>query len=176
MSALPAAAMRGPLMAALAAALALLAGTAALSAQAVRQAEFDPAAFFTGETQSEGTLKQIFSSRKATRVTTFGTMRGPGEIVLEQDVRIGDQPVRHRTWLLRETAPGRIAGSITDAGPVTGSVSGDALTLTYTLDNHLSVHQVVTVNPGGQSAENVMRIRRFGITVARLTETIRRKQ
>jgi len=158
-----------------------LLGSASLHAQSTPQASgravtFDPAAFFTGRTVSQGTLSQIFASDKRTNVTTFGTLRGPGDMELDQQVQIGDQPVRNRTWRLRETTPGRFAGTITDAGPVTGSVAGDALTLTYTLDNNLNVHQVVTVNPGGQSAENVMRIRRFGITVARLTETIRRER
>nr|WP_283773337.1 DUF3833 family protein [Altererythrobacter sp. KTW20L] len=158
------------------AALALV-GSAGLHAQsAPRAATFDPAAFFTGRTVSQGTLSQIFSSTKETNVTTFGTLRAPGDMELDQQVTIGNEPTRQRTWRLRETAPGRFAGTITDAGPVSGSVSGNALTLTYTLDNNLNVHQVVTVNPGGQSAENVMRIRRFGITVARLTETIRRER
>ena len=159
-------------------ALALLAGSAALYAQSAARAAatFDPAAFFTVRTVSEGTLTQMLSSDKQTYVTTFGTLRGPGDMVLDQQVRIGDQPTRNRTWRLRETSPGQFAGSITDAGPLTGSVSGNALTLRYTLDNNLNVHQVVTVNPGGQTAENVMRIRRFGITVARLTETIRRER
>lgn len=158
------------------AALALV-GSASLHAQSsTRAATFDPAAFFTGRTVSQGTLKQIFASDRQTNVTTFGTLRAPGDMELQQQVTIGDEPTRHRTWRLRETTPGRFAGTITDAGPVSGSVSGNALTLTYTLDNNLNVHQVVTVNPGGQSAENVMRIRRFGITVARLTETIRRER
>lgn len=159
------------------AAVLVLLGSAGLHAQSTpRAATFDPAAFFTGRTVSQGTLTQIFASDKATNVTTFGTLRGPGDMELEQTVQIGDQPERHRIWRLRETTPGRFAGSITDAGPVTGSVAGDALTLTYTLDNNLNVHQVVTVDPGGQSAVNVMRIRRFGFTVARLTETIRRQR
>lgn len=137
---------------------------------------FDPAAFFTGRTTSEGTLKQILSSTKTTRVTTFGTRLAGGDMLLEQDVQIGDQPVRHRTWRLRESSPGRFTGTISDAADdLEGTLSGDTLTLTYTMDNHLGVHQVITVQPGGQSASNVMRIRRFGITVARLRETIRRE-
>jgi len=153
----------------------LLLASASLQAQSATT-RFDPAAFFTGRTTSEGTLSQIFSSTKATRVSTFGTRQANGDMVLEQDVQIGDQPVRHRVWRLREHAPGRYSGSISDAATdVAGTLSGSTLTLTYTMDNHLGVHQVITVQPGGQSAQNVMRIRRFGITVARLTETIRRQ-
>lgn len=157
--------------------LALLAGSAALNAQsAAAPARFDPAAFFTGLTESEGTLSQIFASDRATRVSTFGTRQRNGEMVLEQDVTIGDEPTRHRVWRLRETTPGRFTGTISDAADdLEGSLSGNTLTLTYTMDNNLGVHQVITAQPGGQSARNVMRIRRFGITVARLEETIRRR-
>ncbi len=157
--------------------LAVLAASTALQAQSTPMtARFDPAAFFTGRTTSEGTLSQIFASDKVTRVSTFGTRQTNGDMLLEQDVQIGSQPVRHRTWRLRETAPGRFAGTISDAADdLAGTLNGNALTLTYTMDNNLGVHQVITVNPGGQSAQNVMRIRRFGITVARLEETIRRE-
>lgn len=157
--------------------LALLLASAALNAQsAPASARFDPAAFFTGLTESEGTLSQIFASDRATRVSTFGTRQRNGEMVLEQDVTIGDEPTRHRVWRLRETAPNRFSGTISDAADdLTGTLSGNTLTLTYTMDNNLGVHQVITAQPGGQSARNVMRIRRFGITVARLEETIRRR-
>jgi len=157
--------------------VAVLAASSALHAQsAAAPARFDPAAFFTGRTTSEGTLTQIFSSDKVTRVSTFGTRQANGDMVLEQDVKIGDQPERHRVWRLRETSPGRFTGTISDAADdLAGTLSGTTLTLTYTMDNNLGVHQVITVNPGGQSAQNVMRIRRFGITVARLRETIRRQ-
>lgn len=159
--------------------VALLAASTALQAQsaaAQSRTAFDPAAFFTGRTTSEGSLSQIFTSRKTTRVSTFGTRQANGDMVLEQTVKIGDQPERHRTWRLRETSPGRFTGTISDAADdLSGTLSGNALTLTYTMDNHLGVHQVITANPGGQSARNVMRIRRFGITVARLEETIRRE-
>jgi hypothetical protein len=157
--------------------LALLLTSAALNAQSsAAPTRFDPAAFFTGLTESEGTLTQIFASDRTTRVSTFGTRQSSGTMVLEQDVTIGDEPTRHRVWRLRETTPGRFTGTISDAADdLEGRLSGDTLTLTYTMDNNLGVHQVITVNPGGQSARNVMRIRRFGITVARLTEVIRRR-
>ena len=134
--------------------LALLLASAALSAQST----------------------QIFASDRTTRVSTFGTRQRNGEMVLEQDVTIGDEPTRHRVWRLRETSPNRFTGTISDAADdLEGTLSGNTLTLTYTMDNNLGVHQVITAQPGGQSARNVMRIRRFGITVARLTETIRRR-
>ena len=157
--------------------LAVLAASTALHAQgSTAPVRFDPAAFFTGRTTSEGTLSQIFSSDRRTRVSTFGTRQRNGDMVLEQDVTIGDQPTRHRVWRLRETTPGHFTGTISDAADdLAGSLTGNTLTLTYTMDNHLGVHQEVTVQPGGQSAVNVMRIRRFGITVARLREVIRRE-
>lgn len=166
---------RGLAAATLVLAVALVPASSATHAQTTARA-FDPAAFFTGRTTSEGTLSQIFSSTRTTRVSTFGTPQRNGDMVLEQDVTIGDEPTRHRVWRLRETTPGRFTGTISDAADdLEGTLSGNTLTLTYTMDNHLGVHQVITVNPGGQSAQNVMRIKRFGITVARLRETIRRE-
>ena len=38
----------------------------------------------------------------------------------------------------------------------------------------LRVDQVLTIAAGGQTASNVMKISKFGMTVATLTETIRR--
>lgn len=166
---------RGLAAATLAIAVALVPASSATLAQSTARS-FDPGAFFTGRTTSEGTLSQIFSATRTTRVSTFGTRQRNGDMVLEQDVTIGDEPTRHRVWRLRETTPGRFTGTISDAADdLEGTLSGDTLTLTYTMDNHLGVHQVITVNPGGQSASNVMRIKRFGITVARLRETIRRE-
>ncbi len=159
----------------LALAFALVPTSATLQAQNAGRS-FDPAAFFTGRTTSEGTLSQIFASTKTTRVSTFGVRQRNGDMVLDQQVQIGSDPVRNRTWRLRETAPGRFSGTISDAADdLEGTLAGDTLTLTYTMDNNLGVHQEITVNPGGQSARNVMRIRRFGITVARLRETIVRE-
>jgi hypothetical protein len=161
----------------LSAGLVTVAGAIPLQAQQTARpaAAFDPAAFFTGRTSSEGTLSQLFASDKVTRVSTFGTRQRDGEMILEQDVTIGSDPTRHRIWRLRETAPGRYTGTISDAATdVSGVLDDNTLVLTYTMDNHLGVHQTITVNPDGQSASNVMRIKRFGITVARLRETIRR--
>lgn len=139
-------------------------------------AAFDPAAFFTGKTVSSGTLKEMFSAAKPTRVATVGSMRADGTLVLDQDVAIGSDPVRHRVWKLRETAPGRFTGSISDAtSPVSGRVAGDTLTLSYTLEGGLKVAQTLTLAPGGQSAHNAMTVRKFGVVVARLSETIRRQ-
>jgi hypothetical protein len=154
---------------------AFLVGSVNLHAQAATR--FDPAAFFTGRTTSEGTLSQIFRSTRATRVSTLGMRQRNGDMVLEQDVTIGDEPTRHRVWHLRETSPGRFTGTISDAATdVAGTLDGDTLVLTYTMDDHLGVHQTITVNPDGESASNVMRIKRFGITVARLREIIRRAE
>lgn len=139
-------------------------------------ATFDPSAFFTGRTESRGTLKQMLSSTKQTRVTTFGTMKAGRVLTLDQKVWIGDDPVKNRTWELREPEPGRIEGSISDAtSPVKGTVKGAVMTLAYKLEGGLSVSQTVTLQPGGQSARNVMKIRKLGIVVATLEETITRK-
>ena len=71
--------------------------------------------------------------------------------------------------------PNRFTGTITDArGPVTGEVAGNVLHLRYRTAENLSVEQRITLHPGGRSAHNRMVFKRFGITVARYEETIRR--
>ena len=139
-------------------------------------AEVDPVTFFTGTTVSNGTIKEAFSSQKTTRATSVGTLQSDGSLVITQTVEIGDDPVRKRTWRLRELAGGKVTGSISDAtSPVKGQINGNAMTLTYKLEGGLKVNQVLTMNPDGKTCKNEMKIRKFGIVVARLSEVISRK-
>ena len=156
----------------LAAALAALPVAAAAPAPAGRA--FDPVAFFTGRTTGQGFLKKAFSARQATRVTGSGRVEG-GALLLDQTVAIAGEPTRQRHWRLRQAAPGRWSGSISDAkGPVAASAAGMVLTIRYTSDEGMGVAQTVTLAPDGRSARNRMKIRKFGLTVATIDETIRR--
>ena len=147
---------------------------------AVAAAEtFDPVAFFSGATEGRGQLKKVMSAAQKTHATGFGTLRRDGTMVIDQRVVITGEPVTTRQWLLRPAGPGRFAGTYSDtpgpgAMPVAASVSGPRLTMRYSMPGKLSVEQVMTLAPGGQSARNVMKIRKFGIVVATLDETIRR--
>ncbi len=167
--------MKRPALNALAAATAFatLALPAALPAQPAART-FDPVAFFEGQTTGEGQLRKIMSAAKATRVTGRGRIEG-GVLVLDQSVAIAGEPRRERQWRLHAVAPGRWAGTLSDArGPVNASAAGAVLTIAYTSNDGMGITQSVTLARDGQSARNLMKVRKFGMTVATLDETITR--
>lgn len=144
------------------------------SAQAPAPA-FDPVAFFAGHTEGRGSLAVTMRHRKPVLVEGHGTVTPDGGIDLAQNVRQGDGKPTHRIWHLRRVAAGRYAGSLSDArGPVTGEVEGNCFHLRFALKGGLRVQQWISLAPGGQTARNWMIVTKFGVTVARLDETIMR--
>ncbi len=151
---------------------AVLSGPVAASAPAATG--FDPVAFFAGPTSGEGTLKKLFSAAENTHVTGFGRMEGD-VMVLDQAVAIAGEPLRKRQWRLRQVAPGHWSGTLSDArGAVDASAAGTVLTIAYVSKAGMAISQTLTLAPGGQSAHNVMKVRKLGFTVATLDETITR--
>ena len=139
-------------------------------------ASFDPISFFTGATDSAGSLKQAFSSAKATRSTGFGAMRGSGEFVLDQTMTIAGEQAQTRQWHLHQISPGHFGGTISDGkGPVTIDVAGNRLLISYTMKGGLKVSSVLTIDPGGRTGHNVSTVRKWGMTAATLSETISKR-
>lgn len=137
---------------------------------------FDPIAYFAGRTEGRGSLKIVTKPRQAVTVEGHGVTDGDGGIVLDQDVRQGDGPVKHRTWHLRQTAPGRYAGTMSDAvGPVTGEVTGNTLHLSFMMKRGLRAQQWLYLQDGGQVSRNRMVVTKLGMPVASLDETIARQ-
>ena len=137
---------------------------------------FDPAVFFAAKTEGRGRLKTLFAKAQDTLVDGSGRVEGDGSIILDQFVRRGDKPATKREWHLRRIAPGRYAGTLTDAdGPVSGDVYGSRLHLALPMKGGLNAEQWLDIQPGGQLAQNRMIVRKFGVAVARLQETITRK-
>jgi len=147
------------------------------SASAGSQPSFDPITFFTGATESSGSLKAAFSSAKATHVTGFGAMRGSGQFVLDQTMTVaGDTKTQIRQWQLHQIAPGHFGGTISDGkGPVTIDVAGNRLLIRYTMINGMKVESVLTIDPGGRTGHNVSTVRKWGMAVASLNETITKR-
>ena len=142
-------------------------------AGAVQTQGFDPITFFTGATESTGALKQAFSSAKSTRGSGFGAMRGKGTFVLDQTMTIAGEPAKKRQWQLHLISPGHFGGMISDGkGPVTIDVAGNRLLIKYTMANGLKVQSTLTIDPGGRSGHNRSSVRKWGMTVATLDETI----
>ena len=157
-------------------AVAALLGVVPAAAPAQSQAApgFDPVAFFSGRTTGEGHLKKMFSSAQVTHVTGRGRIEG-GVLVLDQSVTIAGEPRRERQWRLRAVSPGRWSGTLSDArGPVEASAAGAVLTIAYVSNDGMGIVQTVTLAPDGQSARNRMKVKKFGMAVATLDETITR--
>lgn len=151
-----------------------LSGSVSLNAAAPARA-FDPVAFFSGRTEGHGTVDEIAASPKSMHVTGTGTLRADGVFVIDQTVRIQGDPAKQRRWHLRQISPGRFGGTISDAsGPVSGVVTGSRMQISYTMKGGMKVSQTLTLSADGRSLSNAMKVRKFGIVVATVAETIRK--
>ncbi|CAN5604498.1 hypothetical protein BH10PSE14_BH10PSE14_07730 [soil metagenome] len=136
---------------------------------------FDPIAFFDGTTEGHAVFDKILSHRHAVRVDGHGTVDDEGAVVLDQRVTVEGKPPKMRHWRIHRVSSNHYAGTLTDApGGVTGVVSGDRLTLRFRLKGGYDVRQWLTLAPDRRSAHNIMVVRKLGITVAALDETIRK--
>ena len=135
---------------------------------------FDVFAFFDGRSEGEGRLSKVFSGSERTQVNSFGKVED-GVLHLTQTIREGDKPQRKREWVIRKDGPNHYTGTLTDAeGPVTGEVEGNRLHLSFTMKGGFPTEQWLTLSNGRDRAYNVMKVRKFGITVAVLSEDIRK--
>ena len=136
---------------------------------------FIPERFFAGPTHGDGVLRITFSGRHHVMVEGHGHSEPDGTLVLDQTVRRDSARPSTRQWRIHMTRPGHYAGTLSDArGPVTGDVEGNRLRLAFTGKDGLAVEQYLYLQPGGQTALNRMTVRKFGLPVAALEETIRR--
>ena len=119
-------------------------------------------------------LKIIFQSPKKMTVDSEGMAEKDGSLVLKQVIHEPGKEARTRYWRMRQTAPGRFEGTLTDAASqVRVDVTKDGLRIRYTAKDHLNFDQTLTpVSP--TEVHNSMRVKRFGLTVARYEETIRK--
>jgi hypothetical protein len=138
------------------------------------QAAFDPVDFFRGRTQGEGTLKILFQPAKTLRVDSLGFADKDGTLVIRQVIDEPGKSARTRYWRLKQIAPGRFAGTLTDAAsPVRIEQNGDAVRIRYRAKDNLNFDQTLTPS-GPRTVRNRMTIKRFGLVVARVDETIRK--
>ena len=153
---------------------AILFAAAALTLSVPAEAAFNPVDFFRGRTHGDSQLKIIFQAPKTIRVDSVGRSEPDGTLVLEQVINEPGKPPRTRYWRLRETGPGRFAGTLTDAaGPVRIDLHGERLRIRYKGKDHLDFEQWLTP-AGPRAVNNRMKVKRFGIVVAHLDEVIRK--
>lgn len=131
--------------------------------------------FFAGKTRGDGSLKIMLRSAESVRVEGNGWIDPDGTLVLEQIVQRGTRAPQKRQWRFRNAGPGRYEGTLTDAGgPVRGEVRGNMLHLNYRMKGGEQAEQWIYLQPDGRTALNRMAIRKYGMVVARLDETIRK--
>lgn len=136
---------------------------------------FAPERFFTGRTEGTGTLKVVLRRSESVRVRSMGRVED-GILVLDQVIeRSGAEPER-RQWRIRKAAGGRLTGTVSDGdGPVSGDIAGNRLHLRYKLKkDKIEAASWMYLQPGGQVALNRMTLKRFGLKVGTLDETIRK--
>ena len=137
---------------------------------------FDPIAFFAGSTEGNGRLQVVLSHARGVHVHGQGIVTADGALRLVQDVEEDGKPGSRREWLIRRIASGRYAATLSDArGPVSVEVAGGRLHLRFRMPHGLAAEQWLTLEPGGQVAQNSMTVRKFGVVVARLDERIVRR-
>ena len=157
--------------------LALTACTAAAPPEAGQPGPaFDPVAFFTGPTRGDGKLDQILKDVRTVEVDSIGRPERDGSLTLIQRIAMQGDPPRTRVWKLRQVAPGRYAGSLTDAnGPVETLAIGRAIRIRYPMRGGLQVEQWLTALPGGRALDNRMTVTKWGMRVATLRERIEKR-
>jgi hypothetical protein len=136
-------------------------------------APFDPVAFFTGATRGHGELKELIGKGKRTETVSIGRVDKDGWLVLDQKVMVEGDPVRQRRWRLKQTAPGKYSGTLSDAkGPVEADVRGQTVRIRYVMKGNIKVEQELTPMPGGHAVINRGTFRKFGMKVAIMKERI----
>ena len=139
------------------------------------QAAGDPFSFFEGMTESVGTLKVVMHQPVHTRSIGRGEVESDGSLSLVQRVEDEGRPPYVRRWLIKQVAPRRFVGTMSEAsGPVTIDEVGDRFRFRLTMRGGLSVEQWLTPLPDGRSATSDMTVRKFGIAVASSQGTVRK--
>ena len=153
-----------------AAALALGAPAAAAASPSA-----SPLAFFDGRTVSEGTTKIVMRKPYRTHSQGVGRIEPDGTLLLVQQVEEGAEPRKERRWRIRQVAPDRFAGTMSDAvGPVSVEKVGPRFRFRFRMKGGLSVEQWLEPLADGRTATSTLTVRKLGIAVATGKALIRR--
>ena len=138
-------------------------------------AKLDPIAYFTGRSGGVGIVRKSFGGSTPVQVSSVGRSDGHGGLILDQNIWEGTKPSRQRRWLMQPAGPNRFTGTLTDAaGPVEVITAGPRATVRYRMKNGLEVTQRLALQRDGRTLLNRLTVKKFGVRVARLDETIRK--
>jgi hypothetical protein len=145
------------------------------AAPAAATAPTDPLRFFEGQTESRGIIKVMFKKPYRGYSLGRGRIEQDGSLTLVQNVQDEGTPPHERRWRIREIAPGRFTGTMSEAiTPVTIEKIGERYRFRFKMRGNLNVEQWLTPLPGGKAAQNSSKVRKYGMLVATTEGTIRK--
>jgi len=131
------------------------------------EAPLHPLRFFEGKTISEGSLKILLRKPQTSRTIGVGTIGADGSLALVQQVHDEGKPPTRRSWKIRQVAPGRFEGTMSEAtGPVRIDAVDGRYRLRLKMAGGLSVEQWLTPLAGVTAARSRLTVRKLGIVVA----------
>lgn len=134
-----------------------------------------PLRFFEGRTETLGTIKLFMKKPFRSHSIGRGIIESDGSLLLIQRVEDEGKPPRERRWRIRQIGPGRYAGTMSEAnGPVTIDDVDGRYRFRFKMKGNLAVEQWLIPLPGGLSARNSVKVRKFGMTVGTSDGTIRK--
>lgn len=156
--------------------VAFVAATAAFFYSAPATAEtLKPLRFFEGRTETLGTIRLLMKKPFRSRSVGRGVIESDGSLLLVQRVEDEGKPPRERRWRIRQVGPGRYSGTMSEAnGPVTIDDVDGRFRFRFKMKGNLAVEQWLIPLPGGLSALNSVKVRKFGMTVGTSDGTIRK--
>ncbi|HEY6663097.1 MAG TPA: DUF3833 family protein [Sphingomicrobium sp.] len=144
---------------------------ASADAVSIRQ----PLSFFEGRTEMLSVVKVMMKRPYRSRTLGNGRILPDGTLALVQQVYDEGKSPEQRRWRVRQIAPGRYSGTMSEAvGPVTVREVGGRYRFKFQMKGNLKVEQWVVPLPGGTSARTSLTVRKLGMKVASSTGTIRR--
>ena len=156
-------------------AAAVLAAVMLLPASAGAVSIRQPLRFFEGRTEMVSVVRVMLKKPYRSRTLGSGRILPDGSLTLVQQVYDEGKPPTLRRWSVRQVAPGRYVGTMTEAaGPVSVSEVGGRYRFKFRMKGNLAIEQWVTPLPGGTSARTDLTVRKLGMRVATSTGTISR--
>ncbi len=152
--------------------LALIGASASATAAAEKMS--DPMRFFEGRTEGTSTVKVLARKAYRSRTTGKGEIKD-GALHLVQRVNDEGKDPFDRKWHIRQVAPGRFTGSMSEAkGPVTVEEVGGKYRFRFKMKGGVSIEHWLIPMPGNKAASSKLVIRKLGITVGTSTGSIRK--
>jgi hypothetical protein len=133
-----------------------------------------PLQFFAGRTEMVSFVKVVMRKPYRSRTLGLGRILPDGSLALVQQVLDDGKPPQQRRWRIRQVAPGRYAGTMSEAvGPVIVDEVGDRYRFKFRMKGNLAIEQWLTPLVGGTAARSDVTVRKFGMRVASSSGTIR---